>query len=365
MISRLLLALGILVAVIVGRADAAPSQWIEVTGYAAVSGKDDRDSARRRALADALFNAALAGGAEVRGHTAVSKSVVTSDLTIVRSVGRVYEHKIVGQNEANGLWTVIILARVGVGGDPFCQSPHKMLISIYSPKTQVSTNVPPWSLALVGTVLQDVIEQISSHPSVEVLRVTQRGMPPAGLNEAMDYEVLTRGSVRLHPGEIGLIPMVQALPLAGGSQGVTLKLDLHLITADGAEDRIILQNSANLGTSKFLGRLSELTRRDRQKMAALLTDGLPEKLEIELRKRACEPMVANLAKSDGKLVVALGRRHGMTRGTIAFTADRDHSSELLEVVSVSDRSTVLRPLDPGLRLSDLVGRPVRFVEAAW
>ena len=53
------------------------------------------------------------------------------------------------------------------------------------------------------------------------------------------------------------------------------------------------------------------------------------------------------------------------RATIAFTADLDTTSTLLEIVELSANRAVLRPLDPGLSPTALAGRPVRFIEAAW
>ena len=73
-------------------------------------------------------------------------------------------------------------------------------------------------------------------------------------------------------------------------------------------------------------------------------------------------MVARLALSGGVITVPVGRANGLTAGSIAFTADADASTQLLEVVDLSNRSARLRPLDPTLSPRSFAGRPVRFVQ---
>ena len=366
-VTRALMALAFAWAVLLGRVEAAETQWIEVAGHAAISGQSDQDSARRRALADAIFNAALAGGVDVRGHTAVHNSVVTSDLAIVRVLGRVLDHQIIAQSQANGLWTVTIRARVGMGGDPYCQSPRRLMVSAYAPVIEVSPHAPAWAGELAQQVAADLILQLDRHPSTDIVRITDRTLPAASLrSEALDYTTITQGSVRLQPGEMGFVPVLRLGStgnLAG--PGVVLEAELQLHSPDGGVYRQVFSREASLGKPRLAGRLGELTRRDRQAMAKALTSGLKETFTRLLDTKACSPLTATLAANGKTLHVPIGRNHGLSRAALAFTSDRDHSTELLEVVDLGATSATLRPLDPGVPVSSLSGRPVRFVDAAW
>lgn len=348
------------------RSQAAESQWVEVTGHAAISGAEDRDAARRRALADALFNAALMGGADVRGHTAVSKSVVTADLTIVRAIGRVLDHAILSQKERQGLWEVTIKARVGLGGDPFCQSPHRLPITVYAPIIDVSPHAPAWSEELGRTIAVDLIEQLDRHRATDIVRVTDRRPPAVGANEALDYTVLTKGSVRMAPGEFGFVPVlrIDAGRTALGDT-VLLEAEFQLHSPDGGVYRQVFASSAEMVNSRLLGRLGELTRRDRVSMAKALTKGLRETFDALLDVKSCEPLISRLGVQGGKLTVPIGSRHGLSRAALAFTADRNTTTELLEIVEIGPNHATLRPLDPASTPKSMSGRTVRFVEAAW
>lgn len=357
-----------------GAAAAAPasalareSHWVEVTGHAAISGPEDRDSARRRALADALFQAALIGGAEVRGHTAVSQSVVTADLSIVRAIGRVLDHRILAQAERQGLWQVTIAARVGLGGDPFCPAPRRLPVSIYAPEIVVSPDAPAWAEPLARSLAADLIEAVDRHPATDLIRITDRAIPADGRAEGFDYTVLTQGSVRLQPGDIGFAPALR-LSTTRGAFGDRLELEaeLRLYDPDGRLLRQEFHSSAMLALPRALGRMTDITRRDRQAVSQALRKGLDGLLQGLLDQRACDPVTAVLQARGGKgLIVPVGRRHGLSRAALAFTTDRDHTTALLEIVALDGSQAELRSLDPNITPAMLHGRPVRFLEAAW
>lgn len=350
----------------VGSAQAAGAEWIEVTGLATATGAQDDESGRRRALADALYQAALMGGADVRGHSAMSKSVMTSDTVIVRAVGRVLDFRVLSQRRVQGTWQVTISARVGVGGDPFCQSPRRLLISAYAPEIAVSPEAPAWTAELAPAIVADLFRQLEKHPSTDVIRMTNRQLPVGTRPEGFDYQVLTAGSVRLAPGELGFVPVVR-ISSYRDLAGETLALDLELLLHDpnGSLYRQPFQRSVALGKITGLGRVSALTERSRSKVAKLLTQGLSETFDALLKQKACEPVVAQARLRGGKLEVPVGRRIGLTKAAIAFTMDRNATTELLEITQVSANSAVLKPLNPDLSLKAFDGTFVRFVEAAW
>jgi hypothetical protein len=141
---------------------------------------------------------------------------------------------------------------------------------------------------------------------------------------------------------------------------------MQLHSANGEVSRQTFQREATLSKSAILGRLAELTQRDRITMTKALTKGLKDSFTRLLDAKACDPITARLAAAEKEsLSVPIGRRHGLSRATIAFTADRDSTTTLLEIVELSADRAILRPLDPGLSTAALAGRPVRFVEAAW
>jgi Flagellar assembly protein T, N-terminal domain len=357
---RLLLAVFLLAAAPLRAGDL----WIEATGFAIQSGAEDGPSAKRRAVADALLMAALSGGADVKGHTVVDRSVVTSDLLIVRPVGRVKEHRLMSAVKTGDTWQVVVEARVGLGPDAACGARRRLVITAFAPDIEVSPHAPAWAEPLAQEVANDLVRQVERHSSVELVRVTDRHMSTrSAAREAVDYTVLTKGSVRMGPGEHGFVPVIR-LDVGGPSRRPELRLDLtmRLIGGNGEETRQDVARSVKLPGVSPLGRLAVLVEPDRGQMAAKLTAGLDRAMTALLDVETCKPVLARLVVSGHTISAPVGRRQGLTKGSIAFTADADGSTEMLEVVGLDAEGVTLRPLDPNRPAKAFSNRPVRFFE---
>lgn len=344
---------------------AAEGMWIEAQGFAIQSGAEDAASAKRRAVADALLMAALSGGANVQGHTAMDKSVITADMLIVRPVGRVLEHRVVSMQKNGDTWNVVLQAFVGLGPQGDCQSRRNLIVTAYAPQIRVSPNAPAWTEPLAQEVANELIEQLDRHRATELVRVTHRGIPTQSTTrEALDYETITRGSVRMTEGEHGFIPIIDIdVGGMGASPELTLDLEMVLIGAAGEETRQHVTRTVHLPGVSPLGQLARLAQPNRRQMAAKLTQGLNDEMTALLNVETCKPVLAHLDVAGGRITAPVGRRQGLTRGAIAFTADADYSTEMLEVVSLSANSVTLKPLDPDSASRSFAGRPVRFMES--
>ena len=359
---RALLVLAALVVALPLRA--AEGLVVQATGFAIQSGAEDAASAKRRAVADALLQAALSGGASVQGHTVVDKSVVTADLLIVRPVGRVVSHRVLSLTQAGGTWTAVIEAVVGAGVSGQCERRRNLRVTVYAPLIRVRPDAPAWSEPLAMEVAKMLVRRLEAHPAIRMVRVTDREMPRISkAREAFDYKTLTRGSTRMGEGEHGFIPVV-VMDVGGAGARPELRMDLEmvLIAADSTESRQAIRRSVPLPGVSPLGRLAVAIEPDRRQLAARLTEGIEAEMDALLDIETCRPVTANLAVAGGRIEAPVGRDHGLTRGSIAFTADADHSTEMLEVVEIGAKRVVLRPLDPGRSAKAFAGRPVRFVE---
>lgn len=342
----------------------AADLWIEATGFAVQSGAEDAASAKRRAVADALLMAALSGGADVRAHTAVDRSVVTSDMLIVRPVGRVKEHHLLSAVRNGDTWQVTIQARVGSGPDGDCSARRRMAISAYAPQIEVSPHAPAWAVPLAQELANDLVRQVQRHPMVETVRVTGRALPDmTEARERVDYTVLTRGSVRLGPGEHGFVPVIRLdAGGAGRRPDLRLQMELVLIGGKGEVTRAMVERVVALPGNSVLGRVAVLVEPNRRQLAAKLTAGLDRAMTQLLDVETCKPVLTRLAVAGGAITAPVGRRQGLTMGSIAFTADGDASTEMLEVTGLTANGVTLKPLDPNRPARAFAGRPVRFFE---
>ncbi len=358
---RCLLLLALL---LVPQLAAAAEGWVEVTGIAMQDGPSDADAARRRALADALLQAAYAGGASVQGHTAVSLGRVTSDLAIATATGRILEHRILSQSFDGTAWHVTLRARVGANDDRAACRPRPIRVRGFAPEIRVSTAAPAWAEPLAQDIVARLRDGLSHRRGVTLTGWSDRSRPlPPDAPRRRNYRTLTSAEERLAPNQFGLIAQIALSSQARGLSGRSLALDLDLALVDGQGDRrsVQLQSAVPLPGVSPLGRAAVLAAPGRQRLAADLTDGVEPLLAQLMTAVQCAPVRAALGLAGNALVAPVGRQDGLSRGDIAMTDDRDGTTQLLEIVDLGPDRTTLRPLDPGLRPQTLAGRTIRFI----
>lgn len=342
-------------------AHAGKAGWIEVIGTALAQGDADRDAARRRAVADAILAAALADGAEVRGHSVLKNTRLTSDMLVVRPVGRVLAHEVVAEHFDGRMWQVRLRARVGAAQPGDCPDRRKLALTAWAPTVRVSAHAPAWAGMLGDDLAALLVERAGRHPAVaDLVRATNRsGRKPAG--DGFDYVALTRGASKV-PG--GGHELALALDILTRDRDLVMELRMVLTSPSGETVADTHRASVRLPGPSVLGRASMLVEDDRQRMAQRLSAGAAPALEALLDKAGCQGALAVMAVAGGRIEVPVGRDHGLSRTSLAFTVDRDNSTELLEVADLSARRAVLRPLDPDRGARAFAGRAVRFVDSA-
>ena len=342
-------------------AEAKQAGWLEVMGSATALNASDRDAARRRAMADALLSVALAGGAQVQGHSVMSNARMTSDLLIVRPVGRVLAHRILSEDFDGQIWRGRIAAQVGQPQAGSCSDRRRLVVTAYPPQVAVSPHAPAWADQLGRQVAANLLQSASRNAVVAELTLADRLPRHDPSRDATDYISLTRGTARVVPGGHGLHLDLDLRP-----EGRHLVLTLRIRLDGSAQERMEESHEARVrmaGPSVF-GRAAPLLEADKQSLSLTLSRGVQPAFEAFLMRAACRPPLAVLTLAQGKLVVPLGRANGLGRSSLAFTADSDASTEMLEVVALSERSPTLAPLDPARAATAFNGRPVRFLDVA-
>ncbi|MCC5964953.1 MAG: flagellar assembly protein T N-terminal domain-containing protein [Natronohydrobacter sp.] len=333
--------------------------WVEVTGSALVQGASDLDAARRRALADALLSAAFAGGAAVQGHSAMSLGRMTSDMLIVRPVGRVLSYQLLGQQQSGGHLHVTIRAQVGqpVAGE--CHDRRALVLTVYPPEVRVSPSAPAWAEALAHQIAAELVRQTQQRQEVADITLARflPGQDPS--RDSTDWRALTQGSGRVAAGGHGLHVRLEIAP---ANKRLNLQLRLRL---DGpAGERMVQTHDAEIRRAgpSALGRAAPLAQRDQAQLAHDLGRGAVPALQALFRQAGCQPVRALITHAAGRLEVASGRVHGLTRASLAFTIDRDQSVEMLEIKQLSERRAQLAPLDATRPVASFAGRAVRFMD---
>ena len=114
---------------------------VEATGRAILL-ENDINTSRKRALEDALYIAALRGGANINGFSAISSNTVINDHSIVKATNRVIDFKILSEEQSKEFLSIKISAVVGDDSvSPNCKK-RPLNITLLQGAYNVHSNVP-------------------------------------------------------------------------------------------------------------------------------------------------------------------------------------------------------------------------------
>lgn len=333
---------------------AQSSLWVTATGYAPLTAGSDPAQARRRAIADALFVAALSAGSEIRGFTATSNARITSDVAFVRPIGSILGHDILSAGTENGLFRVQIRAKIGPALSPTCTQPRPLSIAAFVPTVSIDTAAPAWSSELVGDLQNQLIAALRDHRSVHAVEITSE---TNSASTSSNYRALTQPR---RPALATDITLKTDITLDMSPQDdLTLSALLRLTHPDGQTIETVYSRKTRVSRPGrgLLGGLGG--SRDTQINA--LTSDLPKEVSQLLSQTACAPLNVKMALSNGTITIPLGRENGLLQGAIGFVNARDSAPELLEVVEVSAHEAKLRPIDRTTAASRFHGRTLTFL----
>lgn len=328
---------------------------IHATGIAYVSGANDTQSARHRALTDALVTAALAGGAKMQGYTAQFNGRIIADLSLLQAAGRVMSHRVVAADLINGMWQVKIAARVGAPLPTQCSGARSLTISATPPQIDLRPSAPAWAMPIASQLVRDVFETLRAHPATTLDDVAP--IARHRVAASLSYTALTRGTV---PTVASNHRMSQTLKVSREKNDLSLVLTLEMIGPDGEQITRRFARSTPIPKGGVTG---VLTGHSRRQAEHALTDGIIGQIKTALDQLACQAPQARLAYSQGKLHVPIGKKHGLTRASIAVVEDRNDSFGVLQITSLNNREAVLEPIDPTRPPQGFAGTQVYFIRA--
>lgn len=352
---------------------------VQATGRAVSTGLG-QDVIRRRALQEALIEAALSAGAEVKGYAALSNDIITSDQLVVRPSSSILGYRVISEGRSGDYYSVTVYALIGEPSPAnFCPQVRTTKALAYQPQVIVDYNAPHWLLPLGESLADYVLQAINADPHTQ-LEIIHSAAPSTGVETSapadMDYASLTRqrkGTRRRLSGvsnnQQHTLVLSSSLHLSvegGGVDPSALLLTLHLRLLDKTTAKIKAEKKiarrVSTGTRFPIIGINRLLRKDRDTLLEKFKNGLSEEIAPLFGSYACRDLVAPLALIDGKLTVPFGANDGLTRGFLAYTDRTDYPYLLLEIKNLSSNSATLQPIDPGVRAAALAGLPVRFME---
>ena len=346
---------------------AATITKILATGKAAIS-EGMPEKARRYALEDALYMAALKAGADISSTAVTSQGVLVRDVIKLDTNASLVDFSILGEKNTGTHYEVKLNAFFAARDNKYCHKPRYPSVTILAPSIRISETVDfryKDFAELIAIQLKNTLEgsyagPISATSSIKLGNIQN----VKSKNLSFDYESIQSGnfSSTSVDGDY-LVDTSIAMQMDG--RRIENHVELSLLKQPGFEPLLTLENKfvANLPFKTPLRSVNVLWPKllsIEQNEINQMTHNLFKKLN----DMACQQLEAKIVLASNKLKLGIGTKAGVKNGSLAYVTQGKESWTLLEVSSVTESSTILKPINNVQNIKRLANQRIRFIEGA-
>ncbi|MDC1383334.1 flagellar assembly protein T N-terminal domain-containing protein [Candidatus Puniceispirillum sp.] len=370
--SHFLIALGlVLLSISIAKAADENLKLVTATGRAAILSDENSQETRNRALEDALYNAALLGGAKIDGFSSVQASTELDDHFVVRPSSKILDYDILNEQFDDISYTVSIEAAVGDMPKTRCQNRSVNNVTMFAPNFSVDEQVPAWISQIPASLIKDLYKKLEKKSNVKISNEANVRLDPIELNrdQRFDYKALTSGVTAISDGDFAFSTTITLNKVVqeSGAQAdhfIDAQIESSLFLDSDYKNMKLLKNRARVKIQKvfpikFMGALiSPNQTKVREDFLNLISDHSIQLTEAML----CSPLSATMVAKDDGLHVSVGSRQGLENNRLAIVSNKTVPWTVLRVVKTNTNTALLKPLNRRRSLKQLNGIPVSFLE---
>ena len=358
----------------------AQTKFVNVTGRAVIIDNTPALS-RKVALEDALYLAALEGGAIISGYSALDAQTNLSEEIIVRPASGILDYTIVNEVVSDQHYEVSIKALIGPSDlRSGCQARPSVRLIAFLPSYYISETAPPWSQNLAPNMFKEIISKVSSEKNVELINAVNTDVNSNFKNlnsNNYNYNSLTGSVTEVKPADFALetniiVDIIQhphKTKISNSTLEDYLSVSINLIITDPITGEIVYETNRNglsfIGPRKTIFRsINVLSSPNKKNIASSLMNIIND-LSSEISKvLICKPLkaIAKSSKIDQSLTINLGTSQGITVGKLALAESQNTPFAVFEVVETSVSSSRLIPLDKKRAVGSYYGKVLTFME---
>ena len=348
-------------------------KFVETTGRAVINDEESITSARRISLEDAIFLAAIHGGAKIDGFSSVDKETNLTDHFTLRPAAELLDYTILEERIEGEHYNTTIRAAVGELSQTGCSTRSHAKIVKYGAEFDFSSKVPAW-LRKIGNEIEDEIGLLlEMHKSAVLTDVSPIKLEINKLkttNDNFDYTSLTRGRIRVESGDFAVVPSI-SMQVSKSKKNIETEVFLFVSInsklyagdnykfVDGATYDLIIKLQSETPWRAF----DILGRSTRDQISLSIKSGLNQHISELMSKVQCIPLTAEIKLRDNKLVVDIGQSHGISKNSLAVSSGTNTNYSILHVAEVLENQSVIEPLNKSLEIKSFVGKTINFMES--
>ena len=345
---------------------------VTATGRAIIQHQDALEEARMLALEDALYYAALQGGARIEGFSSVDTATALTDMTVIKPITQILDYKVIGEVTDETHYELTIEAMVGDRRKSGCQNRPLSNLTLFKPFMAVDPALPGYLSQAPLHISHAITETLSAESNLHVMDIRHLSQKKAGLSKALstiDYRALTTGRARMFYGDFGVNSSISLRAEKDSSMfvineyfTVDITSEIFVYGEEGVLQQVEDTSRILLGERTLSRTLSILSKTKRETLHQLVTEASQKHARKISKIMHCAPLETTLEPSQAGLIVRRGSRQGIKPKQLAFAQGRDTPLTILHVTDVSESTATLMPLDSRHDLKSLHGATVTFQE---
>ena len=344
---------------------------VEAVGQAVATGAASDARLRSRALQDALYQAALKGGASINGYSVTSNAVLTSDVLVVRPDSQILDYRIVEEKVTRSSARIAIQAYVGrIDAPPACARRAVLDIALQRPQVDLAASAPAWLIATEEVTAALLERDINALDGVTLVQASDASrQSQSSLAAEFDYTSLTLGVLQNAGARAQAKTLSTTISLSGSKSsafknGLLVQVESKLFdpSLESAPLVRVVTRELLLNRTTPIQLVNANSRANRQEILTQIGAMARDMARDMIVQRMCQSLSAKLVLREGTLTAPFGRNDGLTRHHLAYTQGRDTPYEILEIEVLNDQSAEVRPLDSSRTSAFFAGQTVQFME---
>ncbi len=347
-------------------------RFIETTGRAVIEDDETIDISRRRALEDALYLAALHGGAKINGFSAVNTDTSIQENLVVQPSSQILDYTIISEKKTDSHFMIKIRSAVGKLKVKSCKNKGLKSLSIYKPIINVDPSAPFWANSLADELTNSIMNFLKSEKDVNLTDNSYVALDRTQLlttNDDYDYISLTSGRQKTQYGDYAAVLSISIAykeKLVGFTKFDSLIITFTSDIYDGETYSFSFSETKSIealfSSSGPWRTINLLLRTNRENIIEPILASAKEHSEDVINNLTCKKINSIITVKNGRIEVPLGKRHGIKSSALAVTKGEQTPFNVLRVEQVSESKSVLVPLNNALEFSKLNGKSIQFLD---
>jgi hypothetical protein len=346
-------------------------RMVTATGRAVINDQAALHEAKNIALEDALYLAALRGGAKIDGFSSVQADTSLDDHFVVRPSSEILDYRIINETKDDLHYEVTVEAAVGKIAEPACHDRAVGHLTMFAPTMSMTRSVPGWLSSMPSIMMADLYRQLRNTANLTLYNEAATILDPVQLKRdaRYDYNALMNGKASIRDGDFAFATDITLESFSTDfmlDQSQYLRAIITTSLYAGSKlaplGEVSEQIKLKLGERSPSPLISKLSTTKRDKVKAVLLNGLQNHAKAIASATLCLPLKAVIKVKEEKLHVDLGMRQGIQVNRLAMVSGVGSKWSVLRVIEAGDGYSILEPLSRQRKPADLHGKLATFLE---